>query len=83
MLTTGIHNQVNEWRNRHSGTIFDIEVTPDQVDRPISSLRCNTSTAPDGIYAKHFMYGNSEVLCKHLASIFTVMLQYRVIPGIF
>ena len=79
---SNIHNIVNNISSGHSDTIFDTVITSDQVDVLIDSLHCNTAAGPDGVYTEHLKYGKSNALCKHLASIFTTMLQYSVIPSI-
>jgi hypothetical protein len=53
------------------------------MNKLIHSLKANTAAGIDGISADHLIWGKSPVLCHHLASVYSAILSWNVVPRVF
>ena len=60
----------------------DFNISPAAVNRMIRSLNTNSAPGCDGITAEHLMWGNSEILCRHLAQIYQCMFTLKIVPDV-
>ena len=58
-------------------------ITPDQINKLLKCLEGNSSPGVDGITAEHLKFGNSHILCEHLAALFSFIITNTVVPSDF
>jgi hypothetical protein len=60
-----------------------VKVTPERVGELIDSLKKNSAPGADGISAEYLILGKSLDLCSHLASIYSIILSWNIVPHVF
>ena len=78
-----ISKVVNEYFERQKDTCGNTSVTPDQVKGIIRRLKCNSAPGIDDITSEHIIYANSIELCCFLSTVFSVMINWHVLPDCF
>lgn len=78
-----INSCVEEVYANHMNDKFDINVSMDKIDLLISSLKCTPSSGPDGIFTAHLKHGNSLILRNHLASFYSIIFSWSIVPAVF
>ena len=58
-------------------------IEAEQVNQFIVRLKRGKAPGSDGIYHEHLIFGNSQVLCASLASLYTGILSTAYVPNIF
>ena len=58
-------------------------ITPEIVDKCIRKLKRHSAPGIDGMVAEFLIIGKSDTLCRHLASLYTSMFTYNVVPIVF
>ena len=58
-------------------------IDAEQVNQFITRLKRGKAPGLDGIYHEHLTFGNSDVLCASLASLYTGILSTAYVPKIF
>jgi hypothetical protein len=78
-----IKDTVGAWFDQHSNQTFHVNIEPDKVRSMIANLNRHSSPGWDGITVEHLHFGESDVLCKLLASVYSAIISWSVIPKIF
>ena len=60
-----------------------LAIAAEQVNQFIMRLKRVKALGLDGIYNEHLIFGNSEVLCASLPSLYTGILSTAYMPKIF
>jgi hypothetical protein len=60
-----------------------IQVSSDKVRELINTLKRNTAPGADGISTEYLILGSSDNLCSYLASIYSVVLSWNIVPEVF
>jgi hypothetical protein len=78
-----IKRYVQEKFSQNQNHKLKTEVTTDTVNKLIGSLKRNSAPGIDNITAEHMIYGKSPALYLHLASLYSAILSWSIVPGVF
>ena len=53
------------------------------VSKLLRALKMNSAPGQDGITGEHLVYGESDTLCRHLASLYSAVLSWNIVPDGF
>jgi hypothetical protein len=62
---------------------YDCQVQPDRIKDIILSLGKGCSVGCDGVSTEHLVFGMSDVLCDHMANLYTNILTTCIVPHVF
>ena len=58
-------------------------ISPFDIKSKIQALNKGVSPGCDGVTAEHLRYGISDVLCKTLSELLTIMFTHSIVPTVF
>ncbi len=77
-----IAKHVKSLYQQHSQSHTPIQISAETVSLLIQSLKRNSAPGLDGITAEHLRFGDVSVLYSHLATLYSAILTWTVVPEI-